>query len=145
MRVCMCVCVVHLVSNLLQANVQKSITKKKQPQKHTHHTITWEESIQELLTDILSWKTKDLIEYNPLTHTHTPMSGTAAEMTAENLGRLLGLFAQRCRLPAAAVEEEDAASGEDEEGDGQKRGRQKGERKREEAAWGEYREGGPCA
>lgn len=66
-------------------------------------------------------------------------------MTAENPGRLLGLFAQRCRLPAAAVEEDDTASGEDEEGDRQKRGRLQGERKREEAAWGEYREGLPLS
>ena len=41
------------------------------------------------------------------THTHThsslgiSMSGTAVEMTAVNLGELLGLFARRRTLPAA--------------------------------------------
>lgn len=32
-----CVCAVHLVSNLLQANVQKSITKKTATKTHTSH------------------------------------------------------------------------------------------------------------
>lgn len=64
-------------------------------------------------------------------------------MTAENLGRLLGLFAQRCRLPAAAVEEEDAACGEDEEGEGQKKRKAKGGEKEGRGSMGGIQRRGP--
>lgn len=59
------------------------------------------------------------------------MSRAAVKMTAEHLGKLLGLFTRKCRLPAAVEMRESGRASERASG-GRREARQKRGRRREE-------------